>query len=296
MGGASKRSFRLFRKLCGEATLKNVIIVTTMWDKVPLVQGESREGELKTDARFFKPALDDGARMTRHQNTVLSAHEAIRAIYEREHSYVPLDIQKELVDEKKHLARTAVGQELGNDILGSIGRVTEQVDDLQAEMKLSMAEEARRELASELNKARRQFARLQNELSNLQVGLEKDIEVERMWNIMSREARVMLMYRRSMGVQEVLGRYSFWAALGDTTKTAEMLTDLFDSHAMPPTLEKALFEQDKATFDIPLSVNRELKAWIKAHIKVVKEMEAIMEKTIRRANRQKRTRWRWRLW
>ncbi|KAG5219505.1 P-loop containing nucleoside triphosphate hydrolase protein [Salix suchowensis] len=47
MGGASTRNFKLFRGLCGDNMLQNVVIVTNMWSQVPLDVGEAREEELK---------------------------------------------------------------------------------------------------------------------------------------------------------------------------------------------------------------------------------------------------------
>ena len=58
MGGISSRTFRMFHKLlCGDDTLKNVVIVTTMWDEVvDQAKGEMREAELK------KPVFQTGPR------------------------------------------------------------------------------------------------------------------------------------------------------------------------------------------------------------------------------------------
>jgi len=72
MGGISGRNFRMFRKLCGDDTLKNIVIVTNMWGEVGQAKGQMREAELKN--KFFKPTLDKGAQMLRHDNTVESAH------------------------------------------------------------------------------------------------------------------------------------------------------------------------------------------------------------------------------
>ena len=48
MGGVAKQSFRSFRNLCGDTNLKNVVIVTSMWDKVTPEEGEAREEQLRT--------------------------------------------------------------------------------------------------------------------------------------------------------------------------------------------------------------------------------------------------------
>ena len=47
--GVSVRNFKMFRQLCGDSTLKNVIFVTNMWGKVPKEVGEAREKELAED-------------------------------------------------------------------------------------------------------------------------------------------------------------------------------------------------------------------------------------------------------
>jgi len=62
----------MFRKLCGDDTLKNVVIVMNMWGEVGQAKGKMREAELKN--KFFKSALNKGAQMLCHDNTVESAH------------------------------------------------------------------------------------------------------------------------------------------------------------------------------------------------------------------------------
>jgi hypothetical protein len=46
MKGSAKKNLLMFEKLCGEDALKKVILVTTMWDKVPLDEAEAREKQL----------------------------------------------------------------------------------------------------------------------------------------------------------------------------------------------------------------------------------------------------------
>ena len=76
--GVAGRNFNIFRKLCGDAALANVVLVTNMWGEVSPEVGEARESELS--GNFFKPVLDLGAQMVRHHNTVHSAHDVIRRI------------------------------------------------------------------------------------------------------------------------------------------------------------------------------------------------------------------------
>jgi len=77
-GGIATRNFRALRQLCGDSTLKNLIIVTNMWEKVIWDSDEACEKELITNC--FKSALDKGAQLARHHNTAHCAHDIIRCI------------------------------------------------------------------------------------------------------------------------------------------------------------------------------------------------------------------------
>ena len=68
----------MYRKLCGESTLQNVIFVTNMWKEESMAVNESREKEIRE--KFLKRAIDKGAKMVRHHNTQESAYNVIREI------------------------------------------------------------------------------------------------------------------------------------------------------------------------------------------------------------------------
>ena len=110
--GIAQRNFRMFRELCGEASLKNVVLVTNMWGTVPLDVGEAREMELTS--KYFKSALNKGAQMARHQNTEQSAHDIIRMIMKN--NPVVLQIQRELVEERKDIVNTAAGEAVNEEL------------------------------------------------------------------------------------------------------------------------------------------------------------------------------------
>ena len=55
----------MFKKLCGPDPLKNVVVVTTFWDEVDLMQGVENEKELKTKDKFFKGLADGECRFAR---------------------------------------------------------------------------------------------------------------------------------------------------------------------------------------------------------------------------------------
>ena len=93
--GITGRNFSQFGTLCGEPTLKNVVIVTNMWTGDSQDTNEAREKELSD--KYFKLALDRGAQMVRHYNTTRSTRRIIRRIIKNRP--VALRIQRELAGE-----------------------------------------------------------------------------------------------------------------------------------------------------------------------------------------------------
>jgi len=68
------RQLEMFRRLCGEAELKRVVFLTTMWDAVDAAQAEAREQELRT--KYWGVALTK-AQLARHYNTSQSTWDAV---------------------------------------------------------------------------------------------------------------------------------------------------------------------------------------------------------------------------
>jgi len=87
----------MFRKFCGDDTLKHIVIVTNMWGEGSQAKGVMRKAELKN--KFYKQALNRGAQMLWHDNTVEPACNTLQHIVRNQ--LLPFKIQCELVDEKK---------------------------------------------------------------------------------------------------------------------------------------------------------------------------------------------------
>jgi len=168
MGGALTRNFRMFRNLCGEVALRNLVIVTNMWGGVEQEVGHAREIELMGEDIFFKPALEKGARMVRHMNTVPSAEDIIRLLINN--IPLPLQIQTELVDEQKDILETGAGQELNQELNNQIKKHREEVRALAEEMELATKdkdEETRNELEIETKRMHEEIERFENEVRRL---------------------------------------------------------------------------------------------------------------------------------
>ena len=116
-----------------------------MWGEDPLDVNEAREKELS--GKIFKTALDNGARMVRHYNTAQSAHDVVRRIMNN-HPVV-LQIQRELVDERKDFIDTAAGDSINRELKELGRRHQVELRGLRAEMAQALGEkddEMRREL------------------------------------------------------------------------------------------------------------------------------------------------------
>ena len=102
----------LFLKLCGEDALAKVVLVTTKWGEVTLEVGERRLHQL-TDSHW-RSVVDSVGMVCRFEDTTKSAWAVLNMILdkmEQQNECVPR-IQEELVDLRKCLAETEVGQEL----------------------------------------------------------------------------------------------------------------------------------------------------------------------------------------
>ncbi|KAI0342632.1 hypothetical protein BDW22DRAFT_1357085 [Trametopsis cervina] len=156
MTGSSVRNLQAYQALCGPNALKNSIVVTTMWSRADPAKGEQYEQELKSKDKFFKPALDHGAKFIRHLDTQQSAHDIIREFDFDEP--VALRIQEELVDEQKKVFETAAGEALLQEIAKAEQKHLQEMRDLEKELA-----EARRQAEVEAQKEiEEEYARVDN--------------------------------------------------------------------------------------------------------------------------------------
>jgi hypothetical protein len=125
MTGTSVRNFKMFLDLCGDTTLRNVVIATNMWELAPADAAERREGEMRS--KYFEPVIRMGGQLLRLYNTDDSARDVLQSIIKNHPE--PLKIQKELVDEHKNIRDTTAGQSLVGE---TEKRLMEKLDQMQA--------------------------------------------------------------------------------------------------------------------------------------------------------------------
>jgi len=188
VGGISRRTFNVFRKLCGKDSLSNVLLVTNMWSDPPTSQEIGRETELSTHADFFQPAIEQGATMVRrtHMNSE-SAHDIIRMLLQKDP--IAMQVQQELVDEGKTLLDTGAGREVEHELIMAAEKHKAEMSELKTEMEDAMRdrdERTQKELAQYQEEARVAEVKRQAELAALKKGQEEE---QARWAKQAEEAR-----------------------------------------------------------------------------------------------------------
>jgi len=98
----------MFKELCGRHSFKNIVLVTTMWDSVLEDVGIQHEQELQQD--WWHSMIRLGSTIYRFHLTEESAWEIIKRFSEPQPGGCPLQIQREIVDERKPLHKTSTGR------------------------------------------------------------------------------------------------------------------------------------------------------------------------------------------
>ncbi|KAI6021210.1 P-loop containing nucleoside triphosphate hydrolase protein [Pisolithus marmoratus] len=169
MTGTSRRNFSLFRELCGKDAFKNILIVTNMWRDDDLVVFNERERELATDDKYYKPMLDGGARMVRHNGTPASAKDIISQLINN--GEVTLVSQREIVEEHKEFSGTAVGKELTRALEEQAEEYDTELQKLHAGLEASTRDkdEQKRQVAQDdLQKKREEIESIKSRIENME--------------------------------------------------------------------------------------------------------------------------------
>lgn len=130
MSGSSLRTMEMFKHVCGEDALQNVILVTTMWDEIDKSEGVAREDALRQE--FWQPMIESGARMMRFEHTCESAWHIIDQLSGVRR---PIQLQREMVDNGKALSQTAAGRSLFGWISRKIAEIQALVQALKDALK-----------------------------------------------------------------------------------------------------------------------------------------------------------------
>ncbi|KAL8823330.1 MAG: hypothetical protein Q9191_005953 [Dirinaria sp. TL-2023a] len=107
MEGSALLNFRAFQRLCGEDNFEHIFLCTTFWDIIDEAKGAAREKELCENPEFWAKMMNQGSRVVRVKDYAQSEEILLQMAQK---STVTLDIQKEMVEERRSLDDTAVGK------------------------------------------------------------------------------------------------------------------------------------------------------------------------------------------
>ena len=164
MFGTARKNLGMFRKLCGDEALKNVVIGTTKWDDVSLEVGKQHEQRLQDT--YWKEMLQQGSVTMRVHADSTSAWEIINHILKNDRVEF-VRIQEELLELQKVIPETDAGRTLRY----TLEELRERL--LAEERTANMDEQLRRE---ELEEIRKRIRETTDEIEKLRVPLSERIE------------------------------------------------------------------------------------------------------------------------
>ena len=153
MAGTSMKHLRIFEELCGKNALKNVVLVTTMWDEVDEDTGNIAEEKMKT--KYWNKMLERNSTTGRFLGTRESAVGLLLPLIDAARKRSSLLLQHEMVDMGKKLIETSAGRQLFARAERIVHQRQEVIERIQNEMRrptgdITFLEDERQELNQRL--------------------------------------------------------------------------------------------------------------------------------------------------
>lgn len=194
MYGSSLRNLKMFRQLCGDSPLKNVVLATTGWGTAErsgnLQKAEDNENQLETDPDFWEPLIKRGSKTARFTDTEESALELIMSLASQ--APVTLQIQTELVIEEKKLIDTAAGSTVNEEMKKLDAKYQAEISKIQQDMDEALSardqemhdalDESKKAFERRLNQIRQEQQALRYERRNEHRRLQDELE-ETIWEL-----------------------------------------------------------------------------------------------------------------
>ena len=134
MQGSSMKNLQLFVKMVGKERLSNVVFATTMWGKVTpedIEIANVRDSELREE--YWADFINMGAQATRFEGSKASAEGILSILLGKKD--VVLKVQNELVDARKSLRDTEVGEFLEPRVDLERNEFEDRIKALEAQLK-----------------------------------------------------------------------------------------------------------------------------------------------------------------
>ena len=117
MSATPHRNLLMFAELTGPGSAKNIVLVTTMWDKLHPQFDDGHKREKGLEKKYWNVMIHHGATVERFLNTSDSAWSIVDNVVKRNKSdqKAMLLIQEEMIKQKKFLPATSAGKALYRD-------------------------------------------------------------------------------------------------------------------------------------------------------------------------------------
>ena len=175
MQGSAKKNLIMFKKLCGDNALKNVILITSMWDRVAENEGAKRERELLQTPEFWGFMISKGSKAYRHNNSIESAKQLLRHFIPDIKLKITLDLQQEMVDRNMSLDQTGAGRELENEIAKERARFKIELKEIGEQLMEAMKERDK-EAESTMREMQREYEDKLERLGKAQMDLHSTLD------------------------------------------------------------------------------------------------------------------------
>lgn len=203
MYGSSLRNLKMFKDLCGDSPLKNVVLVTNRWEDARNCgqerQASDKESELRTKNEFWQPLLKRGSQMVRCEDTYESATMIVRGFINKRPEV--LQIQTELVEQDKKLIDTTAGTTVNAEAIRVEKKYQEELSQIRKEMDNARAA-ADVEVQEALEQSRKEYERKLDKVRDEQELLRYEGRNER--RVMQNEMDdLKSAYNRELGAQKL---------------------------------------------------------------------------------------------
>ena len=173
MAGSPYKNLRMFGELCGDLAMNQVVLVTTMWERVVGPIGESREKELHSI--FWKSLREKGSevdslKIASYQEAWKIINKVVNRHLQNKKTEAVL-LQEELVDQKIKLSETHAGKALYTDLQRKLAEQKETMKTLLVQVQKSSDPHLAKELKREYDRVQKEFDRAFDEAQSLKRSL-----------------------------------------------------------------------------------------------------------------------------
>ena len=146
-----------------------------MWENVNYEDGVARENELRDTPEFWGDMIREGSRLERHTNDRESAVKLLSMFVDA--SGFVVDLQRQMVDQKKNLSETAAGMELEAELNRERAKFLKQISEVKKEMEDAIKHKDEQS-ARELRLQNEHWDRKIKEVNEQQAKLESTLQEE----------------------------------------------------------------------------------------------------------------------